>query len=421
MKSISLIFLLLSFLSFAQDKYYGAKSTEALLSFEGQILLTEKLNAGEKREVILEQINFLIGHFQAPTHLESFRYPGVLGEDHRIVLKSEAKNDQGYVVTYQYIGKVNFHRNVFGRDDKATVPLNLPFDLSTIYEKGLVRGKNRCTDPTYDSEGDFFYFWDPDKDGCPLKGNTTDVLRLRGQLQMLPNTKSTYPEYNQLYEKPELKISVFFGYIDKNTGRDIGAYTFREQVQVLKDMGLTFVGEERAGINWRAQFRQEIKTQLGSKVNLDLTIWLTDTDLGASDKVFHREIVKAFTDHDIVAYDGHSGLGGNLDLDSLPRFKFNTNYQIFFFNGCSSYPYFNAKYFAAKPGGKANLDIVTSGLPTLTSTSVSNMTSFLTPFVKGHLPSWQTIMNRIEASNGEEDTYLMGVNGDEGNRFRPRR
>jgi hypothetical protein len=30
-------------------------------------------------------------------------------------------------------------------------------------------------------------------------------------------------------------------------------------------------------------------------------------------------------------------------------------------------------------------------------------------------------MNRIEASNGEEATYLMGVNGDEGNRFRPSR
>jgi hypothetical protein len=182
-----------------------------------------------------------------------------------------------------------------------------------------------------------------------------------------------------------------------------------------------FAGEERSGINCKARFVGEIKTQLGSKQNLDLTIWLTDTDLGASDKLFHREIVKAFREDDIIAYDGHSGLGGNLDLNLLPQFKFNSNYQIFFFNGCSSYPYFNAKYFAAKPGGKSNLDIITSGLPTLTSTSVTNMTAFLTPFVKGHLPSWQTIMNRIEASNGEEETYLMGVNGDEGNRFRPSR
>jgi hypothetical protein len=29
-------------------------------------------------------------------------------------------------------------------------------------------------------------------------------------------------------------------------------------------------------------------------------------------------------------------------------------------------------------------------------------------------------MNRLEASNGDESTYLMGVNGDEDNRFRPR-
>ncbi len=48
------------------------------------------------------------------------------------------------------------------------------------------------------------------------------------------------------------------------------------------------------------------------------------------------------------------------------------------------------------------------------------MWTFLTPFISGHLTSWQNIMNRLEASNGEEETYLMGVNGDEDNQFRPR-
>ena len=421
MKSLSLLLSFLSFICFADDKYYGAKSTEALLSFEGKILLSSPRSAAQKRAAIQEQINFLIGHFQAPTHLENFRYPGVMGEKNRIVLKRENAVAEGLLVSYQFVGTVNFHRNVFGRDGKATVPLHLPLSLDRIYQLGVVNGKNRCTDPTYDSEGDFFYFWDPDKDGCPLKGNNTDVLRLKGQLQQLPNTTSTYPEYDQLYQKPVLKLSVFYGYIDRPSNRDFAAYAYREQVQIMKDLGLEFAGEERNGINWKAKFTGVVKTQLGNKQTIDLTLWLTDTELGASDKVFHREIVKAFREDDIVAYDGHSGLGGNLDLELLPRFKFNTNYQIFFFNGCSSYPYFNAKYFAAKPGGKTNLDIITSGLPTLTSTSVTNMTAFLTPFVKGHLPSWQTIMNRIEASNGEEDTYLMGVNGDEGNRFRPNR
>ncbi|MCE3013072.1 MAG: hypothetical protein LW878_08390 [Proteobacteria bacterium] len=421
MKYLSLILSFMSFVCSAQDKYYGAKSTEAMLSFEGKILLNSPMSAAKKKEAIQEQINYLIGHLQAPTHLAKFRYPGVMGENNRIVLKNENTIASGLLVSYQFVGRVNFHRNVFGRDGKAIVPLNLPLSLDRIYSLGVVNGKNRCTDPTYDSEGDFFYFWDPDKEGCPLKGNTTDVLRLKGKLQQLENTTATYPEYDQLYQKPEIKISVFFGYIDRATNRDFSAYAFREQVQILKDMGLVFAGEERSGINCKARFVGEIKTQLGSKQNLDLTIWLTDTDLGASDKLFHREIVKAFREDDIIAYDGHSGLGGNLDLNLLPQFKFNSNYQIFFFNGCSSYPYFNAKYFAAKPGGKSNLDIITSGLPTLTSTSVTNMTAFLTPFVKGHLPSWQTIMNRIEASNGEEATYLMGVNGDEGNRFRPSR
>ena len=35
-------------------------------------------------------------------------------------------------------------------------------------------------------------------------------------------------------------------------------------------------------------------------------------------------------------------------------------YQLFFMNGCSSYPYFNGSYFKAK-GGSRNLEIITSG------------------------------------------------------------
>jgi hypothetical protein len=55
----------------------------------------------------------------------------------------------------------------------------------------MVKGQNKCTDEHYYSEGDLFYFWDPDKAGCPLKGNTTDVLRVEGRLERLENTTST--------------------------------------------------------------------------------------------------------------------------------------------------------------------------------------------------------------------------------------
>ncbi len=420
-------------LAHAQDKYYGGKSTEATLRFVGNIRLEPGLTATQKREAIDGQVQHLIGHFQAASFIAAYKNPGVLGQNYKVILAREVAKAGAVEVSYRFEGKVNFHRNAFRNGNKATVPLNLPLDPAAIYQLGVVRGKNRCTDTHYDSEGDFFYFWDPDLEGCPLKGNTTDVLRLKGTLEKLENTQATYPEYDRLYGKETLKASIFIGYIDKPTARDIGAVTYRNLRDSLAQQGLTLREERKqfrmsaggsetsSGVNNRARFEGEVQTQLGQTLKLELTLLLAETESDNSDPTFHTHLLEAYQNSDLVAYDGHSGLGGNLDLNNLPVFSFKRNYQIFFFNGCSSYPYFNQNYFASKPGGSRNLEIITAGLPTLTSTSVSNMLAFLTPFLSGHLTSWQTIMNRIEASNGEEDTYLMGVNGDEDNQFLPRR
>jgi len=416
----------------AQDKYYGGKSTEAILRFEGKILLAPGLTATQKREAIDVQVQHLIGHFQAPTFLAKFKFPGVLGQNYKVILAREEALAGGVSVAYRFEGKVNYHRNVFRSSNKTTVPLNLPLDPEAIYELGVVRGKNRCTDVHYNAPGDFFYFWDPDMDGCPLKGNSTDVLRLKGTLEKLENTKATYPEYDRLYGKDTLKAAIFIGYIDNSSNRDIGAGTYRDLRASLPQLGLTLKEEKKqfrtssngreasGGVNNRARFEGEVVNQFGETMKLELTLLLSETESDNSDPTFHQHLVDAYQNADLVAYDGHSGLGGNLDLNNLPVFTFNRNYQIFFFNGCSSYPYFNVNYFNSKPGGSRNLEIITAGLPTLTSTSESNMLAFLTPFLSGHLTSWQNIMNRIEASNGEEDTYLMGVNGDEDNQFLPR-
>jgi hypothetical protein len=112
-------------------------------------------------------------------------------------------------------------------------------------------------------------------------------------------------------------------------------------------------------------------------------------------------------------------LGSYLNLDWLPAFTFKPKkYQIIYFNGCSSYPYYNGTYFAAK-GGTKYMDLITSGLPTLTNTSSPNMMSFATPFLTGSLQSYQRLLNQIEISNGDNGTYLVGVNGDEDNKFKP--
>ena len=47
------------------------------------------------------------------------------------------------------------------------------------------------------------------------------------------------------------------------------------------------------------------------------------------------------------------------------------------------------------------------------------MSAFISPFIKGEISSYQALLQRVEDSNESEGTYLMGVNGDEDNRFKP--
>lgn len=419
--------------AWAQDKYYGAKSTEAMLSFDGFIEVTtqrsltiEKLKSStpkalEVQQAIDHQLSFLIGHFQSESFLDQFKYPGTLSDRYKIhYLSVEPRKQNLQLIHYRFEGKVVFQTEAFKKSDLISVPLRMPKNPKTIYELGKVRGLNKCTDKDYNSEDDFFYFWDSEKMECPLKNNTTDIIRLDGRLKKLPNTFLTYPEYDRLYLKPELKISILIGYIETVSVRDEGYQTFKSLNEYFENLGFTNILKKKIkDINYESQFEKEIRNQLGIKQKISITLLLSDSESGLKDNTFANYFSEALKNSDIISYDGHSGLGGNLDVirfgvERLPSF-----YQIFFFNACSSYAYYNSMYFSLKRGGKRNLDIITSGLPTVTSTSVTNMISFMHPFINGRIQSYQSILKSLERSNQGVGTYLMGVSGDEDNVFKP--
>lgn len=435
------------FLAQAAPDYYGKVSTEAMLEFNGRIeiatlrtMTVEQLNSGspralEVRALIDQQLSHLIGHFQSTYYSESGGMPGVLGEAFTIKVKQVGTRAEGHqLISYSFKSKVNFHSKIFKSSKNANVVLRMPLNPQTIYSFGMVGEVNRCTDAHYNSEVDFFYFWDPEMEGCPLSGNEDQVVHLEGKLSKLENTVKTYPEYDRLYNSEPLTASVFIGYIDEvQRGRvrtsDAGYQTYKELKDAFTQMGYELNSEKKRfmlkggvegkGNAYFAILSKTITNGLGFQQKVLINLMLADSQVTSRDQTFETYYVEALENSNIVLYDGHSGLGGNLDLASLPTVEFNNKYQIFFLNGCSSYPYFNLTYFEAKPGSKKNLEILTSGLPTMTNTSFSNSMAFLTPFLEGKVISYQTLLNRLENSNQDEGTYLMGINGDEDNRFLP--
>ena len=321
MRHYHLVFLLFGLSAFAGVDYYGAKSTEALLKFDGVIevetgrsitleALKDKTPKAQEIERLIEyQLEHLIGHFQSESFLSSYRSPGVLGDQKKIKFTAVDKRvGDRQKISYRFEGKTVFHSKVFNRSSTTSVPLRLPLNPYEIYSLGIIRGKNRCTDDHYNSEGDFFYFWDPDKEGCPLKDNDTEVLRINGELTQILNTTSTYPEYDRLYLSDELKVSVLFGYIDddpKNSHtRDHGYRTFLEIKDELLAKGFSVVEEKNfRTINHLLKLEKENRTQLGTIQKVIITVLLSDSSTGISDNTFVRHFSEALKTSQIVAYD----------------------------------------------------------------------------------------------------------------------
>ncbi len=119
-----------------------------------------------------------------------------------------------------------------------------------------------------------------------------------------------------------------------------------------------------------------------------------------------------------MIFDGHSGIG----LDSgLPGVRKSTEekfdlamdankYQIFFFNSCSSYSYYNDGIFKRKHGSE-NLDVISTGLGTTFEGSVTTNAAFVNAFhlwaKSGHETSYQRLIKDLDTDN------MVGVNGDE--------
>jgi hypothetical protein len=422
--------------------YYGAKSAEAKINFKAKIQLASNrtginlLNLGPSKvefdALINLQIRHLMGILQAESFVDNFGYPGVLGESHQFkITKITEIKKQFYEVEYDYKSKMVLHKDAFKNNKKRILPLTLPLNPVSIYTDSLVDDFNPCTDTHYQDESDFWYFWDPAKDGCDLINRPELLVNIKASVELIPNTRVSYPEYDLLYgakkEFKTLEIAVFYGLIrdenikpDRLNRRDEGYKALRFSEKVLLEKGFELVEKTNQGTNlWRV-YELYVDTANGVKTKSRVKLYLGDTGINSEDDTFHTYLAKAFEDADVLVYDGHSGLGGNLDLQSLPTMNFNKKkYQIYFFNGCSSYPYFNGAFFDAK-GGTKYLDVVTSGLPTFADTAGPNVMAFLENFLEGKKLSYQTILRSLENSNEDYGTYLTGVNGDEDNIFKPR-
>ena len=291
----------------------------------------------------------------------------------------------------------------------------MPRDPATIYEKSRgSNGRNPCTDEHYNTEEDFWYFWNPGNEGCRIP--KSELQEVTAKLFPKANTKKTYPDYEKILgdnQNGRLVKVVFLIGIDENFRRgDLGFKAYKDVSELLVKQGFKMA---------KSGSRKNFLTLKRDRYDVEIDMRLVDPD----EPEFLDLAAEGLESADIFIYDGHSGLGRYLNL---PRFKEHLGRplklplkksQIFYFNGCSTFPYYNADYFALKRtagdlAGSHYLDIITTSVGATFDVGARHDSAFLGGLLLGKYPTWQKILDDIYEVDPAEST-LSHVNGDEDN------
>lgn len=408
--------------------YTGSKSTEAVMTFHHSVEIRSARKPSQKaaRAAIIKQVDHLFGPMAEASK------KAVPKGDHEIsAISVSAGAESGvFLAEYDYRGTI-----VLEKGPRAKYRVALPNDPETIYRAGFVGRKNPCTDAHYQDEGDFWYFWNPENAGCKLVEGR-DYTMVEATIERLANQKKTYPEYDRLVENGDINVVLLMGMDepakarDPNTSTDVNAKNFRavkkallaagyeSRVWTAADIGAV-TGKKARKNPYVEEFTLTLK-----RARIVMRVFFGPTGIDEESTAFHYFFKDAIENASVMMYDGHSGLGGHLDLAAIEQergFRFapsKDRYQIYFFNSCSSYTYYNSMFFDRKQTpsdeeGTKNLDILTNGLATyfevMHDTNLALLKAIEAWADRGTRQTYQSLAKKIDSDN------LFGINGDQDN------
>lgn len=424
------LFLLVSLASATPAfAYFGFHSSEARLTFDSyvDVKTDHPPTAEEAKQMTFKQYDFLFGD------LAMNDTPGGPKNDGQATITKMEPIQGGYRLYYSYQGTA-----VLQNGPRTHLQIELPINAHEMYLKAKSFGK--CMDPDYTDEPDFSYFWSPRQHGCSkIMKEGIDYLSIDAQLERLPNTQHTRPDYERLPdENGDIHISLLMGLNDSDDARnpvesegrrddDLNAINFRKiRKQLLKD------GFKSTGAWTHDQVREVVKKDVrplpyvedfvqiynGRRAKkITVTMFFGPTDITEDSWAFDYFYQRAIEHSALIIFDGHTGMGTNLTLPILEK-KMDTTfdvptdrYQILYADSCSSYGYYNLDFFKRKD--RKNLNVITAGLETPFDGGVRTDTSIIEAVhrwaAQGTMVSFKTLMNRLENDN------MAGVNGDEDN------
>lgn len=256
------------------------------------------------------------------------------------------------------------------------------------------------------SQDVYWYRWEPEQASCKIALQDLKVTVSK----VFPKTTATvYPEFDQLLADNKLTTVILFGEIDDGpiTANETGMRNMRQYANWLLEAQYKKVTAPLGE-------RYERKLANGTIVQIDL--YSPKEFSGLDDYAHFANFQKALSEHEIIAWDGHSMLGAS-DFWSRPTYP--GFYQIFLYGGCLGYEYYVQPIFKGKGSSWDKLDLMSSVVEV---TADANM--FAGPAVAkivwgiehGNRASWRSILLTVRQNVGDS---TFGVSGVRDNHFKP--
>lgn len=355
-----------------EPSYFGQSVQETKIEFNSFLYVSKSVKVVNEK-TIATNLNTVYKYMLGKIHETG----SIAGKYNFTLQKVESVNDELYRVYYNFKGKGVFPKGL------KTLNLHTVYFPNSLYKMS----NNLCHKPDADVDaGNFWYDWNETLEGCPLKLNYHFGI-VTAQLNPITETVRTFPEYDRLIVNNEVNISTFFGYAD---------YSIRERQPIATKSGKIDLGTKQfldfrdflvnqMGMSVREWSENELRQVFNPKniENLPYVLEFTkvtakgliriksvyaQTGLYHNSRGFHVFYQRALKNDAVVLYDGHSGIGKNINLNLIEeslgyKVTFNPNYQIVFMGSCLPYAYYTDMYFGRKVNtsdvnGTKNLDIL---------------------------------------------------------------
>jgi hypothetical protein len=303
----------------------------------------------------------------------------------------------------------------------ATYDLPLPLDTTRL-DAFNEKYDGKCGRNAYGLDS-FWHDWNPGQEGCAI--DDADVSRAKATLTPHPKeTKNQYPEYAEIWRDERLDVVAIFGIISSDTPGDWG---YIEAGRFLDASSALLTG---ADLRENAKSSSILKDQtLTGKVTIggrlrDVKVdVLVVHELQSVGSDFEARYAPLSAAADMVLYNGHAGLGKNVNALARKGTVTPGKYQLMLLNGCQTFAYIDTTIFdrrreangaAADPDGTRFLDVVGNALPGYANNLADMSAALVTAAAKADQPThYNALLEGMPAS------HIVVVFGEEDNVFRP--